>query len=294
MFYCEGGYLEMIEAKNISYSYKGSAIPAVSGVSFEINTGEIFGFLGPSGAGKTTTVNILTRLIRNYDGSAFVMDKNLKDFDSDYFEEVGVSFELPSHYLKLTALENLNFFASLYEKNTQDPMRLLEMVGLERDANKKVSDFSKGMKMRLNFVRALIHDPAILFLDEPTIGLDPISARRVKDIILEKKSHGKTIFLTTHNMSDADELCDRIALLSEGKVRVVDSPHSLKLQYGERKVRVEHSNSEDIKTDEFPLDGLGNNENFLSILKNSRIRTIHSLEPNLEEVFIKVTGRGLL
>ncbi|HOO96839.1 MAG TPA: ABC transporter ATP-binding protein [Caldisericia bacterium] len=284
----------MIEAKNISYSYKGSAIPAVSGVSFEINTGEIFGFLGPSGAGKTTTVNILTRLIRNYDGSAFVMDKNLKDFDSDYFEEVGVSFELPSHYLKLTALENLNFFASLYEKNTQDPMRLLEMVGLERDANKKVSDFSKGMKMRLNFVRALIHDPAILFLDEPTIGLDPISARRVKDIILEKKSHGKTIFLTTHNMSDADELCDRIALLSEGKVRVVDSPHSLKLQYGERKVRVEHSNSEDIKTDEFPLDGLGNNENFLSILKNSRIRTIHSLEPNLEEVFIKVTGRGLL
>ncbi|MEZ4813066.1 MAG: ABC transporter ATP-binding protein [Caldisericia bacterium] len=296
----------MIEVKNLGFAYKNakkvavSDLPpgvteafaikrAVDDVSFDIAKGEIFGFLGPSGAGKTTTVSILIGLLKNYAGSVHVMGKDLSEIDNNYFENIGVSFELPSHYLRLTAKENLDFFSSLYKEKKVKPHEALEMVGLAADADKKVSDYSKGMKMRLNFARTLLHDPELFFFDEPTIGLDPINARRIKDIILQKKNEGKTIFLTTHNMNVADELCDRIGLIHDGNLKVVDTPHDLKLQYGKRRVQVETK----AETKEFDLDGLGSNADFLKIIK-ADIQTIHSLEPTLEEVFIKVTGRGLL
>ena len=283
----------MIKTENIEFTYRGSNRPAVDDVSFEVEKGEIFGFLGPSGAGKTTTVSILIKLLSGYGGTASVMGRNLVDTDQSYFENIGVCFELPSHYLRLTALENLDFFASLYCSETLPAEKVLGMVGLFDSAHKKVSEFSKGMKMRLNFARSLLHHPEVYFLDEPTIGLDPINARLIKDIILEKKSQGKTVFLTTHNMNVADELCDRIGLIDGGRIQVIDSPHNLKLQYGTRRVKVETVSDGKPEVQEFEMDGLGENPTFLSVLKDE-ILTIHSQEPTLEEVFIKVTGRGLL
>jgi fluoroquinolone transport system ATP-binding protein len=284
---------KMIEVSKIGFTYRGGKIPALTDVSFKVEDGEIFGFLGPSGAGKTTMVSILIGLLRNFKGTATVMGKNLSTIDSDYFEKIGVSFELPSHYLRLTAKENLDFFSSLYKEKKVSSLEALEMVGLKDSASKNVSDFSKGMKMRLNFARTLLHDPEVYFLDEPTIGLDPINARLIKDIILEKKSAGKTIFLTTHNMNIADELCYRIALINNGEIQVVETPHNLKLKYGKRRVSVETLKNGNPTKTEFELDGLGNNSEFLNLIKGE-IQTIHSLEPTLEEVFIKVTGRGLI
>src|SRR3712207_5751760 len=196
---------EMIFVREMTFTYPAGEEPAVRGLDFAVGRGEIFGFLGPSGAGKSTTQKILIRLLKGYSGNAMVMGRDLASWGSDYYERVGVSFELPNHYQKLTALENLNFFRSLHQKATEDPMRLLEMVGLGEDANTRVSQFSKGMHMRLTFVRALLHRPELIFLDEPTAGLDPVNARKLKDIVLELKGEGRTIFLTTHDMTVRSE-----------------------------------------------------------------------------------------
>ena len=161
----------MIEVKDLQFTYPGAAAPAVRGMSFTVKEGEIFGFLGPSGAGKSTTQKILTGLLQGYSGSVQVLGRELSAWSSaghSYYEQIGVGFELPNHYLKLTALENLNYFRSLYSGPTDDPRELLAMVGLTDDADTPVGQFSKGMKMRLNFVRALLHRPRLLFLDEPS------------------------------------------------------------------------------------------------------------------------------
>jgi fluoroquinolone transport system ATP-binding protein len=171
-------------------------------------------------------------------------------------------------------------------------MELLEMVGLEKDANKKTGDYSKGMKMRLNFIRSLMHDPEILFLDEPTTGLDPTNARNIKNIILDQKAKGKTIFLTTHNMHDAEELCDRVSFITDGQLAVTDSPHNLKLLNGKRKIRVEYGENQ-VHAMEFPLDHLGENQEFLTLLKKEKIISMHSEEAGLDDIFIKMTGKNL-
>jgi fluoroquinolone transport system ATP-binding protein len=171
-------------------------------------------------------------------------------------------------------------------------MELLERVGLEKDANKKIENFSKGMKVRLNFIRAIMHNPDILFLDEPTTGLDPSNARTIKDIILELKQQGKTIFLTTHNMHDADELCDRVSFIADGSLRVTDTPRNLKLMNGKRRVRLDYGKSA-MKSREFDLDTIGKNEEFLDLLKNEHIASIHSQEAGLDDIFIKTTGTRL-
>jgi ABC-type transporter Mla maintaining outer membrane lipid asymmetry ATPase subunit MlaF len=160
-----------ISVGGMTYAYPGQDRPAVDDVSFEVREGEIFGLLGPSCAGKTTTQRVLTRQQRNFAGNVEVLGRPLDQWGRDYFEEIGVGFELPNHYLKFTALENLEFFASLYTKQSRDPLELLALVGLAGDAKKKVDAFSKGMRMRLNFIRAFQHDPRLLFLDEPTAGL---------------------------------------------------------------------------------------------------------------------------
>lgn len=292
----------MITVKNLNYTYPGTENETLHGLNFEIDKGEIFGFLGPSGAGKSTTQNIIIGLLKEYGGSIEVMGREVSEWGQEYYEHVGVSFELPNHYLKLTALENLNYFRSLYEGETSEPMEVLEWVGLEKDADKKVSDFSKGMKVRLNVARSLIHKPEILFLDEPTSGLDPVSARRVKDLVLELRSQGTTVFITTHNMTVADELCDRVAFITSGNIGTIDSPSSLKKQYGKRNVRVEYlsgqgvkeTDAEDIRWKEFPLDGIGDNNEFISLLRSGKhIETIHTQETTLENIFIQVTGEAL-
>ncbi|MDD5420273.1 MAG: ABC transporter ATP-binding protein, partial [Methanomicrobiaceae archaeon] len=200
----------MIRVSGLSFTYPGSPAPAIDGITFSVPKGEIFGFLGPNGSGKSTTQKIIIGLLKGYRGEVAVLGRDLAEWGPEYYERIGVCFELPNHYPKLTALENLHLFASFYEKETEDPLELLRLVGLEDDAGKRVESFSKGMRMKLNLARSLLHDPEILFLDEPTSGLDPSSARAVKDIILEKKRKGNTIFLTTHNMEVADELCDTV------------------------------------------------------------------------------------
>lgn len=282
----------MIKVQNLAFTYPKNVAPTVRGIDFDIAKGEIFGFLGPSGAGKSTTQKVLIKLLGGFKGVIEILDKPLEQWDKSYYNRIGVGFELPNHYLKLTGVENLQFFASFYDRPSTEPMQLLEMVGLEKDAHKKVGDYSKGMKMRLNFVRAFMHNPDILFFDEPTSGLDPGNARQMKDIMLDLKAQGKTIFITTHLMQDADELCDRVAFIVDGRIELIDSPKALKLQYGKRKLMVEYYNGE-LQQQEFDLDGIGDNTEFLRILKESEIHTMHTEEATLESIFIEVTGKKL-
>lgn len=284
----------MIQVNDLNFTYSGSEAPAVKGLNFEIQTGEIFGFLGPSGAGKSTTQKILIRLLQGFEGSASVFDRDLNDWGYDYYERIGVSFELPNHYSKLTGIENLRYFGSLYQGKTTSPADLLAMVGLKDDGDMLVSQYSKGMKNRLNVARSLIHNPELLFLDEPTAGLDPMNARRIKDIIKAQKDAGKTIFLTTHDMSIADELCDRVAFIVDGKISLIDSPAELKLQHGKQEIEVTYAANGSHHAKDFPLQGLADNTEFLTTVRDNQIRTIHSQEATLESIFIQVTGRSLL
>lgn len=279
----------MIEVRGLSFTYPGAGTPAVRDLDFEIAEGEVFGFLGPSGAGKSTTQNVLIGLLRGFDGQVTVMGKRLEDWGEDYFEEVGVAFEFPNHFGRLTARENLEFFAALYDGEKEDPQALVELLGLEDAIDTRVSTFSKGMKHRLNFARSLLNRPSLWFLDEPTAGLDPINARKIRRIVRERQATGMTTFLTTHDMAVADELCDRVGFIVDGRIEIIDTPTRLKRRHGKRTVRIEHAGG----VDEFPLDELSGNEAFQSVLRERRIETMHSQETTLEQVFIDVTGRDL-
>lgn len=285
--------MKLIDVHDVFLKYPSCRLDTLQGIDFDVQQGEIFGFLGPSGAGKSTLQKILTGTLRNYRGSARVFGLEIKNRTRDYYEKIGVDFEFPNFYGKFTAAENLRYFASLYSSKTFDPMLLLEKVGLQNDADKKVSSYSKGMKMRLGFVRALLHDPELLFLDEPTSGLDPANARVVKDMILAQKKRGKTIILTTHNMHDAQELCDRVAFISGGTIRAIDTPHAL--QKSGAGTKVEYSFLADGREvqDVCTLAELAHAEGFQSALQDGRLTRIHSKEPTLEDLFIQLTGRRL-
>ncbi len=283
----------MIKVSGLQYVYGGgNGTRAVKGIDFEIQQGEVFGFLGPSGAGKTTTQRIIIGLLRNYSGSVEIMGKERRKWGKDYFEQIGVVFEFPNLYLKLTASENLALIASYYANKPVNLDVLLQRVGLLADKDRKVEGFSKGMKMRLNFIRGLLHDPKLIFLDEPTSGLDPLNAKIIKDMILEMKTQGKTVFLTTHNMTVAEQLCDRVAFIVDGLIPVIESPKLLKVQYGSRKVRVEYM-GDGVETREYDLANIRNSEEYFDIMRTKDIQTIHSQEATLEDIFIRLTGRGL-
>lgn len=285
----------MITVKDVRYAYSDADKDALQGIDFSIKKGEVFGFLGPSGAGKSTMQKLLIGLLKHYRGSIEVMGKEVRSWGDDYYEHVGVSFELPNHYLKLTACENLEFFRSLYRGKTIDPMTLLSWVGLQDAANKKVAAFSKGMKVRLNVARSLLHQPKILFLDEPTSGLDPVNARKIKDLILKIRNQGTTVFITTHNMMVADELCDRVAFITDGSISLIDTPSVLKKKYGKREVRVEYLDEQNaLQSKDFSFDTLGWNSDFCHLIASvPRIETIHTQETTLENIFIQVTGQEL-
>ncbi len=283
----------MIETRQLTFTYSTGDSPALRDLEFTVAPGEIFGFLGPSGSGKSTTQKVLIGLLEGYGGEVRVLDKDRAAWVSDDYEKIGVSFETPNHFLKLTGLENLRYFAALYRRPTRPPQALLERLGLADDGGMIVGEYSKGMKNRLSIARCLLHDPDLLFLDEPTTGLDPVNAQRVKDIIRAERQAGKTVFLTTHDMSVADELCDRVAFIVEGRIARIDSPRELKLQHGERAVRVEYKSDGIITHEDFPLDGLADNGAFHRLLRERDVQTIHSREASLADVFIKVTGREL-
>ncbi|MDD4075582.1 MAG: ABC transporter ATP-binding protein [Eubacteriales bacterium] len=281
----------MIDIQNLSFSY--TAKPFITDVTFQVAEGEIFGFLGPSGAGKSTLQKILTGQLRAYGGSVRVLGAEVKAHGRDFYERIGVDFEFPALYDKLTARENLRFFASLYSGAVRDADALLASLALLPDADKKVSDYSKGMKSRLGFLRALVNDPDVLFLDEPTSGLDPANARLMKNLILEEKGKGKTIILTTHNMQDAQELCDRVAFIVGGSVKALDTPHALIMRKGAGIVRYTYLSDGCEKNGACPISDTGADALLQTLLREGRIRTIHSAEPNLGDIFMEVTGRAL-
>lgn len=283
----------MITINNLSFRYAKAKSNAIENINFHINKGEIFGFLGPSGAGKTTTQKLIIGLLRHYSGSITVMDKERSQWSNSFFENIGVAFEFPNMYLKLTGKENLDLIKSYYKNETQNISSLMRKVGLLKDQDKKVAEYSKGMKMRLNFIRALLHNPDLIFLDEPTSGLDPANAKIVKDMIIDLKNNNKTVFLTTHDMTVAEQLCDRIALIDNGKIQIIDTPKNLMLQHGKPKVTIEYFHNNTLISKSFNLNKLKNNSEFLNIINNFSIQTMHSAEATLEDVFIKLTGRSL-
>ena len=284
----------MIEVNNLCFKYSKADKQVISNLSFHIEKGEIFGFLGPSGAGKTTTQRLIIGLLRNYEGQICVLGKERKNWGRDFFERIGVAFDFPNLYLKLTAEENLKLIGNYYTNKNKSIEQMLDKVGLLPDKSVRVEAFSKGMKMRLNFVRSLMHDPDLLFFDEPTSGLDPVNAHTVKEIILEEKSRGKTVFLTTHNMTVAEQLCDRVAFIVDGQIVITGSPKELMIEHGKRRIKVEFTDGGRLCFEEFELDSLGGNKRFIEILQNGNVKTIHSCEATLEDIFIKMTGRVLL
>ena len=285
--------MPVVDVDGLTFTYSSGTSPAVRNLSFRIDRGEIFGFLGPSGAGKSTTQKVLIGLLRGYRGAVSVLGRDLAGWGADYYEEIGVSFELPNHYLRLTGLENLSYFRALYRGETRRPEALLEMVGLAGDGQRLVAEYSKGMKTRLGVARAPLNDPRLIFLDEPTVGLDPASGRGVRNLVRELKQAGRTVFLTTHDMTVADELCDRVAFIVDGEIRLVESPNDLKLAHGARTVAVEYDLRGDTRRREFPIDGLGDNADFLALLREATVRTLHTQEATLEDVFLRVTGHSL-
>ncbi|MDD2980866.1 MAG: ABC transporter ATP-binding protein [Hespellia sp.] len=281
----------MITVNNLNYSYTDK--PFIRDMSFRVSRGEIFGFLGPSGAGKSTLQKILTGMLPDYQGQVQVHGVECKKHKKDFYENIGVDFEFSTMYEKLTARENLNFFSSLYKKKSKSIEGLLEKMGLAQDADKRVSEYSKGMKARLNFIKALLHDPALLCLDEPTSGLDPTNNRLMKDMILEEKAKGKTILLTTHNMQDATELCDRVAFIVGGQIMALDSPHNLIMSRGARTVTYRWQENGE-QTAVCALDEISTDQRLQMLIHDNRLLSIHSSEPTLNDIFMDITGRALV
>lgn len=281
----------MITVENLVFTYQKNEEPTLKGLNFSIAKGEVFGFLGPSGAGKSTAQKVLYKILKGYSGQVIVDGKELSKWDNSYFEKIGVGFELPNHYMKLTGKENLALFASFYPKNSTTAIELLfDMVDLTEAMDQVVESYSKGMKMRLNFIRAIQHNPDILFFDEPTSGLDPVNAHKIKEHILDLKKVGKTIFVTTHSMETADSICDRVAFIVDGQLVTTDTPQHLKQAYGKEAVKVHLQNGD---TQEFALEKLGHNQAFLSFIQQAEVKSMQTMDASLEEVFIKVTGQSL-
>lgn len=284
----------MIKVKGLYHSYSKDDNYAVENASFEVKEGEIFGFLGPSGAGKSTTQGILSGLLPLQKGSVTVAGYDIKKITRKMFNKIGMSFEQSNVYSKMTAKENLDFYSKLFDVETRDSNELIKLVGLEGNEHKNAGEFSKGMKHRLTFARSMINNPELWFLDEPTTGLDPSIASIIKDIIREQNKKGVTVFLTTHNMHIAEELCDRVAFIVDGDIKLIDSPKNLKLQYGDKLVEVEYTENGEVKKETFSTVLVEDKKRLQEVIQNHEIQTMHTKEATLEEIFIKVTGRELV
>lgn len=223
--------MEAIRVQDLVRVYKN--LRAVDGINFEVEQGEIFGFLGPNGAGKTTTIRMLTGQLRPTSGSARVMGCDVVADRQQLKPQIGVVFESQNLYERLSGRENLNFYARLYRVDKSRVDQVLNQVGLVKRAKDKVSTYSNGMKQRLLIARALLHEPLVLFMDEPTRGLDPNIARDIRQVVAELAQAGMTIFLTTHYMEEADQLSDRVAIIDQGRIVALDKPEVLKAEYSE-------------------------------------------------------------
>jgi fluoroquinolone transport system ATP-binding protein len=233
-------------------------------------------------------------LLQLQDGEVSVAGYDIRKVQNDRFNKIGVSFEQSNVYGKLTAKENLEYYAKLFDVPTRDPIELLHLVGLNGKENARAGEFSKGMKHRLTFARSMINNPELWFLDEPTTGLDPTIAATIKDIIKEKAAQGTTSFLTTHNMFIADELCDRVAFIIDGEIKLIDAPKNLKLQYGQKLIEIEYLDNGKVTKETLKTVDQSDRKRIGEIINKYEIQTMHSKEATLEEIFIQVTGRELI
>ncbi len=306
-----------IKSINLTKIYPGG-IKAVNGVSFKVDYGEIYGFLGPNGAGKTTTLGMLITVIKPTSGDAYIAGYNIHRDASKIREKIGVMFQDPTIDRDLTGWENLYVHGLAYGINRNTLIKrideLLEFVGLSEFANTQVRRYSGGMIRRLEIARALLHKPEVLFLDEPTLGLDPQSRAKMWDVIRDLNKEGVTIFLTTHYLEEADRLCDRIAIIDYGRIVCEGKPSELKNMIGGDVIYVKISKS-DSNTNEFinTLSRIGKvkliGDQVSIVVKNApktlpkifelaeeysiRISEIRYTQPSLDDVFLYVTGRRL-
>jgi fluoroquinolone transport system ATP-binding protein len=288
------GIVEIVSVERLGYRYPGADGPVLRELDFEIAEGEVFGFLGPNGSGKSTTQKILTRILHGYEGAVSVFGADLDAQGVAYHEQIGVCFEIPNLYEKLSARENLDFYRRFYGGGCDAPDALLEQLHLPAGDKRPVGQYSKGMKMRVVLARSLVNRPRLWFLDEPTSGQDPEHAVRIRDLVRARADAGVSVFLTTHDMHLADSLCDRVAFLVDGRIARVGSPRELKLAHARRTVRVELRRGDALEAMSFELDDPASKGAFLELLARERVETIHTQEPSLEDVFLQVTGRTLL
>ncbi len=280
-----------IRVEDVSYSY--GDIEAVKGISFEVAAGEILGFLGPNGAGKSTTIKILTGQLAPKSGKAQVLGADVTADDPAIQAQIGVCFEEKNLYDSMSAQENLRFFASLFGLKDIDTAGLLARVGLADRAKDRVSKYSKGMRQRLMMARTLVNTPRVLFLDEPTDGLDPVSSQAIRELIRQEADRGAAVLLTTHDMFEADDLSDRVAFLNEGKLYALDTPENLKLAHGRRSVKVRIREDGEITERSISLTESGAGDELKEAVGAAGLMTIHTEEASLENIFIEMTGRGL-
>lgn len=264
---------------------------AIKDVSFQVNSGEIFGFLGPSGAGKTTTIKILTGQLIKTAGSALIFDRDVGKIDSEIYQQMGIVTHNSGVYEKMTVYDNLLFFAKILKVDTKRIDELLKRVGLFEQKKKMAGKLSQGMKQRLILARAILHEPKLLFLDEPTNGLDPSTSEAIHELLLELREAGTGIFLTTHNMQEATNLCDKVALLNDGVIEELGSPRDLSLKYNtNQKYSISLKNGVSLTLPQ----SVETAKQIFEWIDNDQLQTIHSNEPTLEQVFLDVTGRELL
>lgn len=260
---------------------------AVDNISFKVEPGTIFGLLGPNGAGKSTTIKTLTCQLEPTSGKAYVCGLDVTKDLAGIKKKIGVVFEQQNLYDELSAFDNLDFFRQLHGADKGSVDKVLGFVGMEEHKKKPVGKFSKGMKQKIMIARALINDPDVLFLDEPTSGLDPRSARELRNLVMSLRKQGKTVLLTTHNMEEADALCDRLAIIHKGKIIVQDTPRHLKKQYGEDVLQVETT---DGRIMEAPLNTPESEALFKSVSDEKKVFSVRTKEATLEDVFISITG----
>ncbi len=283
---------DAIIADQLTYSY--DQLTAVDHIDFNVHEGEILSFLGPNGAGKTTTVMMLTGQLRPKEGRATLLGMDVVQQTESIQAQIGVCFELTNLYEQMSAEENLNLFAALFGVKDFDAGVVIERVGLDGRGKDRVETYSKGMKQRLMVGRALVNQPQILFLDEPTEGLDPVSSETIRNVILEERERGATVFLTTHDMVEADKLSDRVAFIDQGQIAALDTPHNLKQQYGRRAIKAEVvGQNGKLESREIILDDPDTPDAVKNLFTHEQVITLHSEEATLEDIFIRITGRGL-
>ena len=282
----------MIEVRDLVFSYRKDK-QTLHGLTFSVRDGEIFGFLGPNGSGKSTTQKILTGILKGHGGTVSLFGKDMRSTHTqEFFQKIGVLFEFPYLYANLSALDNLNYFASFYPKEQRrDAEELLDELDFKKDFLKKpVSSYSIGMRQRISMARALISNPKLLFLDEPTSGLDPAGAVLFRKIIEKERKKGTTIFLTTHNMLDADLLCDRVAFISGGNIAALDTPGNLKEKNSNHSIVIDYLYQGERSEKTIAAQELKSGIPFVY----DELISVHSQEPTLEDMFIQYTGRGLV